>query len=54
MDVIGTNDRTTTTQLLMQRAKLFGGTNAVMGTVGNGLLDKVVPIESTTGSVVSV
>ncbi|MBN0904229.1 UDP-N-acetylmuramoyl-L-alanyl-D-glutamate--2,6-diaminopimelate ligase, partial [Pseudomonas aeruginosa] len=40
--------------LLAQWAKLLGETSAVMGTVGNGLLDKVVPTENTTGSAVDV
>ncbi len=52
--VTGTNGKTTTTQLLAQWAKLLGETSAVMGTVGNGLLDKVVPTENTTGSAVDV
>ncbi|MBX4389215.1 UDP-N-acetylmuramoyl-L-alanyl-D-glutamate--2,6-diaminopimelate ligase, partial [Mycobacterium tuberculosis] len=52
--VTGTNGKTTTTQLLAQWAKLLGETSAVMGTVGNGLLDQVVPIENTTGSAVDV
>jgi UDP-N-acetylmuramoyl-L-alanyl-D-glutamate--2,6-diaminopimelate ligase len=52
--VTGTNGKTTTTQLLAQWAKLLGETSAVMGTVGNGLLDKVIPTENTTGSAVDV
>src|SRR5476649_1403280 len=52
--VTGTNGKTTTTQLLAQWAELLGDTGAVMGTVGNGLLDRVVPAENTTGSAVQV
>ncbi len=52
--VTGTNGKTTTTQLLAQWAQWLGETSAVMGTVGNGLLNKVVPTENTTGSAVDV
>lgn len=54
MGVTGTNGKTTTTQLLAQWAQLLGETSAVMGTVGNGLLEKVIPTENTTGSAVDV
>ncbi|MCW7002662.1 Mur ligase family protein [Escherichia coli] len=33
---------------------MLGETSAVMGTVGNGLLGKVIPTENTTGSAVDV
>jgi len=52
--VTGTNGKTTTTQLLAQWAQLLGETSAVMGTVGNGLLGKVIPSENTTGSAIDV
>ncbi|WP_313573359.1 UDP-N-acetylmuramoyl-L-alanyl-D-glutamate--2,6-diaminopimelate ligase [Pseudescherichia sp.] len=52
--VTGTNGKTTTTQLLAQWAQLLGETSAVMGTVGNGLLGKVIPTENTTGSAIDV
>lgn len=52
--VTGTNGKTTTTQLLAQWAQLLGETSAVMGTVGNGLLNQVIPTENTTGSAVDV
>ena len=52
--VTGTNGKTTTTQLLAQWAQILGETSAVMGTVGNGLLNNVVPAENTTGSAVQV
>ena len=35
-------------------SQLLGETSAVMGTVGNGLLGKVIPTENTTGSAVDV
>ncbi|STI70732.1 UDP-N-acetylmuramoylalanyl-D-glutamate--2, 6-diaminopimelate ligase [Escherichia coli] len=54
MGVTGTNGKTTTTQLLAQWSQLLGETSAVMGTVGNGLLGKVIPTENTTGSAVDV
>ncbi len=52
--VTGTNGKTTTTQLLAQWSQMLGETSAVMGTVGNGLLNQVVPAENTTGSAVQV
>lgn len=52
--VTGTNGKTTTTQLLAQWSKLMGETSAVMGTVGNGLLDNLFPAENTTSSAVDV
>lgn len=52
--VTGTNGKTTTTQLIAQWSQLLGETSAVMGTVGNGLLGKVIPTENTTGSAVDV
>lgn len=54
MGVTGTNGKTTTTQLLAQWSQLLGEPSAVMGTVGNGLLGKVIPTENTTGSAVDV
>lgn len=52
--VTGTNGKTTTTQLLAQWSQALGETSAVMGTVGNGLLGHVNPVENTTGSAVDV
>ncbi|EPY2900453.1 UDP-N-acetylmuramoyl-L-alanyl-D-glutamate--2,6-diaminopimelate ligase [Cronobacter sakazakii] len=52
--VTGTNGKTTTTQLIAQWCQRLGETSAVMGTVGNGLLGKVIPTENTTGSAVDV
>ncbi|MCG8707491.1 UDP-N-acetylmuramoyl-L-alanyl-D-glutamate--2,6-diaminopimelate ligase [Brenneria sp. 4F2] len=52
--VTGTNGKTTTAQLLAQWSQALGETSAIMGTVGNGLLSRVVPAENTTGSAVEV
>lgn len=52
--VTGTNGKTTTAQLLAQWSQALGETSAVMGTVGNGLLGRIVPAENTTGSAVDV
>lgn len=52
--VTGTNGKTTTTQLLAQWSQLLGEKAAVMGTVGNGLLEQVCPTENTTGSAVDI
>lgn len=52
--VTGTNGKTTTTQLLAQWAQGLGEVSAVMGTVGNGLLDHIVPAMNTTGSAVDI
>ncbi|CDG20330.1 UDP-N-acetylmuramoyl-L-alanyl-D-glutamate--2, 6-diaminopimelate ligase [Xenorhabdus poinarii G6] len=52
--VTGTNGKTTTTQLLAQWSQGLGETSAVMGTVGNGFLGRVVPSENTTGSAVDI
>lgn len=49
-----TNGKTTTTQLLAQWAQGLGEVSAVMGTVGNGLLDHIVPAMNTTGSAVDI
>ena len=54
VSVTGTNGKTTVTQLIAQWGQLLGETSAVMGTVGNGLLDKIIPTENTTGSAVDV
>ncbi len=52
--VTGTNGKTTTTQLIAQWAQGLSETSAVMGTVGNGLLNHVTPSENTTGSAVDI
>ncbi len=54
MGVTGTNGKTTTTQPLAQWSQLLGENRLVMGTVGNGLLGKVISTENTTGSAVDV
>lgn len=52
--VTGTNGKTTTTQLLAQWTQLLGETSAVMGTLGNGLLNYICPAENTTSSAVDL
>lgn len=52
--VTGTNGKTTVTQLLAQWGQLLGETTAVMGTIGNGLLNYMSPVKNTTGSAVSI
>ncbi|MDF7681729.1 UDP-N-acetylmuramoyl-L-alanyl-D-glutamate--2,6-diaminopimelate ligase [Enterobacteriaceae bacterium ESL0689] len=52
--VTGTNGKTTTTQLLAQWTQQLGETSAVMGTLGNGLLNHIITTENTTGSAVAV
>ena len=52
--VTGTNGKTTTTQLLKHSGQGLGEVSAVMGTVGNGLLDHIVPAMNTTGSAVDI
>ncbi|WP_457913472.1 UDP-N-acetylmuramoyl-L-alanyl-D-glutamate--2,6-diaminopimelate ligase [Candidatus Gillettellia adelgis] len=50
--VTGTNGKTTITQLLAQWSQLLGETSAVMGTMGDGLLNDLCAVENTTGSAV--
>lgn len=52
--VTGTNGKTTTTQLLAQWSQLLGETSAVLGTIGNGLLNHVCSVENTTGSAIEL
>ncbi len=52
--VTGTNGKTTTTHLLAQWARLLGKTSAVMGTLGNGPIDKIQPAPNTTGSAAAI
>ncbi|OOF43573.1 UDP-N-acetylmuramoyl-L-alanyl-D-glutamate--2,6-diaminopimelate ligase [Rodentibacter rarus] len=52
--VTGTNGKTTVSQLLAQWVQLLGHKSAVMGTIGNGLLDQVVEAKNTTGSPVEI
>ncbi|CAD6508529.1 UDP-N-acetylmuramoyl-L-alanyl-D-glutamate--2,6-diaminopimelate ligase [Candidatus Profftia tarda] len=52
--VTGTNGKTTVTQLIAQWGVLLGETSAVMGTIGNGVLGKVIPSANTTCSAVDV
>ncbi|WP_279459981.1 UDP-N-acetylmuramoyl-L-alanyl-D-glutamate--2,6-diaminopimelate ligase [Actinobacillus delphinicola] len=48
--VTGTNGKTTISQLLAQWANLLGERSAVMGTIGNGLLNHLHTTQNTTGS----
>lgn len=52
--VTGTNGKTTVTQLLAQWVALLGQNAAIMGTIGNGIYDQLVPSENTTLSAVEV
>lgn len=52
--VTGTNGKTTTTQLLAQWGQLLGEMSAVIGTIGNGLLNDVYPTDNTTSSAVEL
>lgn len=47
--VTGTNGKTTISQLVAQLSDLAGKSSAVMGTAGNGRLDKLVQASHTTG-----
>ncbi len=48
--VTGTNGKTTISQLLAQWANILGERSAVMGTIGNGLLNHLHTSKNTTGS----
>lgn len=52
--VTGTNGKTTVSQLVAKLCELSGVPSAIMGTAGNGRLDKLVPSVNTTGDVLSV
>ncbi|AEW44313.1 UDP-N-acetylmuramoylalanyl-D-glutamate--2,6-diaminopimelate ligase [Serratia symbiotica str. 'Cinara cedri'] len=52
--VTGTNGKTTTSQLLAQWSELLGETSAVMGTIGNGLLNFLSSTNNTTSSAVDL
>lgn len=52
--VTGTNGKTTTTQLIAQWAKELGEVSAINGTVGNGILEQIVPSKNTTNSAVDI
>jgi len=53
--VTGTNGKTTLTQLLAQWSQALGNVSAVMGTLGNGLLQQsLIATENTTGSAIDV
>ncbi|URJ25220.1 UDP-N-acetylmuramoyl-L-alanyl-D-glutamate--2,6-diaminopimelate ligase [Candidatus Blochmannia ocreatus (nom. nud.)] len=52
--VTGTNGKTTTTYLLADWMRLLGEKTAIMGTLGNGTLDNILPSYNTTCSAVDV
>ena len=52
--ITGTNGKTTIAQLLAQWVQILGGTSAVMGTIGNGLLGQVNSATNTTGSAIEI
>lgn len=52
--VTGTNGKTSVTHLLSQWANLLGERGAVIGTIGNGLLNNLVITKNTTDSAISI
>ncbi|WED21435.1 UDP-N-acetylmuramoyl-L-alanyl-D-glutamate--2,6-diaminopimelate ligase [Vibrio sp. JC009] len=52
--VTGTNGKTTITQLIAQWMTLVGKRASVMGTTGNGFLEKLKPAQNTTGSAIDI
>ncbi|WMY96614.1 MAG: UDP-N-acetylmuramoyl-L-alanyl-D-glutamate--2,6-diaminopimelate ligase [Arsenophonus sp.] len=52
--VTGTNGKTTISYIIAQLAQGLGEISAVMGTIGNGILTKIVPKNYTTGSAIDV
>ncbi|BGI51221.1 MAG: UDP-N-acetylmuramoyl-L-alanyl-D-glutamate--2,6-diaminopimelate ligase [Arsenophonus endosymbiont of Ceratovacuna japonica] len=52
--ITGTNGKTTTTNLIAQWAQELGDISAVMGTIGNGILGKIVPSKNTTNSAIDI
>lgn len=52
--VTGTNGKTTVSQLIAQLCQLSGRQAAIMGTAGNGRLDRLVESKNTTGDVLTV
>lgn len=50
--VTGTNGKTTITHLLANWVELLGEKSAVMGTLGNGILDNIQPSVCTTASAI--
>ncbi|MDR5615677.1 UDP-N-acetylmuramoyl-L-alanyl-D-glutamate--2,6-diaminopimelate ligase [Arsenophonus sp.] len=52
--ITGTNGKTTTTHLIAQWANGINETSAVMSTVGNGILEHIVPSKNTTSSAVDI
>ncbi|WMY95918.1 MAG: UDP-N-acetylmuramoyl-L-alanyl-D-glutamate--2,6-diaminopimelate ligase [Arsenophonus sp.] len=52
--ITGTNGKTTISHLIAQLARGLGEISAVMGTIGNGILNQIVPKNHTTGSAIDV
>lgn len=52
--VTGTNGKTTITQLIAQWVTLLGGKSAVLGTLGNGIYNHLIPSANTTSSSVEI
>ncbi|MBK4765348.1 MAG: UDP-N-acetylmuramoyl-L-alanyl-D-glutamate--2,6-diaminopimelate ligase [Pantoea sp. Brub] len=52
--VTGTNGKTTITHILAQWIQLLGETTAVMGTLGNGLINQLMPTKNTTSSAIDI
>ncbi|WP_348666527.1 UDP-N-acetylmuramoyl-L-alanyl-D-glutamate--2,6-diaminopimelate ligase [Arsenophonus symbiont of Ornithomya chloropus] len=52
--ITGTNGKTTISYLIAQLAKGLGEISAVMGTIGNGILNQIVPKNHTTGSAIDI
>ncbi|WMY95295.1 MAG: UDP-N-acetylmuramoyl-L-alanyl-D-glutamate--2,6-diaminopimelate ligase [Arsenophonus sp.] len=52
--ITGTNGKTTISYLIAQLAKGLGEISAVMGTIGNGILNHIVHKNHTTGSAIDI
>ncbi|XKM13073.1 UDP-N-acetylmuramoyl-L-alanyl-D-glutamate--2,6-diaminopimelate ligase [Orbaceae bacterium ac157xtp] len=52
--ITGTNGKTTISQLIAQWATLLGIKSAMLGTIGNGLYNQLVPSNNTTSSAVEI
>ncbi|BAH83253.1 UDP-N-acetylmuramoyl-L-alanyl-D-glutamate--2,6-diaminopimelate ligase [Candidatus Ishikawella capsulata] len=52
--ITGTNGKTTISHLIAQLVNLLGGRGAVMGTLGNGLYNELLPTKNTTSSAIEI
>ncbi|QJC35624.1 UDP-N-acetylmuramoyl-L-alanyl-D-glutamate--2,6-diaminopimelate ligase [Enterobacteriaceae endosymbiont of Donacia sparganii] len=52
--ITGTNGKTSITHFLMQWITLLGGKPAVLSTIGNGFLEKLVKTKNTTDSAIKI